>query len=93
MLLLVGRKSFGRRERRGAWQPAEASFSAPEVSNGRRQMVGVEVGPQGVEEAKLGVGAFPQQEIRQPLLAAGTDEKIDVGTGSSGGQHPAKGVA
>ena len=85
MLLLVCRKSFGRRERRGARHPPESSFSAPEVGNGRGQMVGVEVGPQGVEEQKLGLGAFPQQEIRQPLLAAGTDEKIDVGTGSSGG--------
>jgi hypothetical protein len=84
---------FGRRERRSARHPAEASFAAPEVGNGRGQMVGVEVGPQGVEEAKFGIGAFPQQEIRQPLLAVGTDEKIDVGTSSSGGQHPAKGVA
>src|SRR4051812_49127565 len=38
-------RSFGRRKRRGVRQPAEASLAAPEVSNGRGQMVGFEVGP------------------------------------------------
>src|SRR5712691_4598945 len=42
------------------------------------QVVGAEVRPQHVEEAELGVGRLPEQEIRQPLLAAGANEKIDI---------------
>ena len=42
------------------------------------QVVGAEVRPQRVDEAELGVGRFPEQEIRQPLFAAGADEEIDV---------------
>src|SRR5206468_10865426 len=37
-----------------------------------------EVGPQRVDEAELGVSAFPEQEIGKPLLAAGADQEIDV---------------
>ena len=53
-----------------------------EIGDRRAQVVGAEVGPQGVDEAELGVGAFPQQEIGQPLLAAGADEEIDVAAGA-----------
>ena len=48
-----------------------------EVGDGGAQIVGAEVGPQSVDEAELGVGALPQQEVGQPLLAAGADEEID----------------
>src|SRR5258706_1061351 len=34
--------------------------------------------PHPLPEMQLGVGAFPQQEVGQPLLAAGADHEIDV---------------
>ena len=82
--------SFGRRRRLGARESAEASFATTEICNGRSQVLCVEVRPQRVEEAKLGVGAFPQQEIRQTLLAAGADEKVDVRAGFLPGKRQAK---
>ena len=38
-----------------------------------------EIWPHAVGEPQLGVGAFPQQEVREALLAAGTNEEIDIG--------------
>src|SRR5712675_1090146 len=48
------------------------------ISKRRAQFVGAKVRPQRVEEAELGVGCFPEQKVRQPLLAAGANEEIDV---------------
>ena len=39
----------------------------------------VEVGPIGRNEHELAVGGLPQQEIRQPLLAAGADDQVGIG--------------
>ena len=44
----------------------------------RLQVVDAEFGPHPVGEPELGVGAFPQQEIRQPLFPAGADQQIDL---------------
>src|SRR5262245_66625223 len=70
--------SFGRDQRAAAGQPAEAALATLEIVERRAQVVGAEVGPQRVDETELGVGELPQQEVREPLLAAGTDEQIDV---------------
>ena len=39
----------------------------------------VEVGPQQVGEIQLGVGELPEQEVADPLLAAGADEQVRLG--------------
>ena len=39
----------------------------------------VEIRPVGRHEHKLAVGRLPQQEIRQPLLAAGADDQVGIG--------------
>ncbi len=62
----------------GAAEAAEAALAAMEIGDRGAQIVGAEVGPQRVDEAELGVGRLPQQEIGQPLFAAGADEEIDV---------------
>ena len=41
-------------------------------------IVGAKIGPQTIDEAELGVGALPQQEIREPLFASRADEEVDV---------------
>src|SRR5687767_9605974 len=38
----------------------------------------VEVRPERVAEHELGVRALPQQEVRDPLLAAGPDQEVGV---------------
>ena len=40
---------------------------------------GREVGPRGRGEPQLGVRAFPQQEVAEPLLAAGANQQVHVG--------------
>jgi len=39
---------------------------------------GREVRPAAVGKIELGVGALPQQEVAQTLLAAGADQEIDI---------------
>src|SRR6267154_68805 len=58
----------------------------------RAQIVGAEIGPQRIDEAELGVGGFPEQEIRQSFLAARADEEIDVAAGLAGwpGEQPSE---
>ena len=75
---LASLKSFGGGELRDLVEPAEAPLAAMEFRHRGAQLVGAEVRPQGVEEAELRIGGFPQQEIRQPFLAAGADQEIDV---------------
>src|SRR5262249_14438383 len=38
----------------------------------------VEVGPELVAEHELRVGALPEQEVRNPLLAAGADQEVGI---------------
>jgi hypothetical protein len=37
---------------------------------------GVELGPHARRENQFGVGAFPEQEVAEALLAAGADEQV-----------------
>src|SRR5262245_43745655 len=67
--------SFGRGELLDAAEPAEAALAAMEIRNGGAQIVAAEIGPQHIDEAQLGVGRLPQQEIGQPLLTAGADQE------------------
>ena len=53
-----------------------------EIRDRGAQVLGAEVGPERVDEAQFRIGAFPQQEIREPLLAAGADQQVDVAAGA-----------
>src|SRR5580765_2727403 len=46
----------------------------------RFQVLACELGPHARRENQLRIGAFPQQEIAQALLAAGADHQIHVGS-------------
>src|SRR5262245_39775049 len=66
----------------GSRQTAEAALARVEVGDAGAQMRGAEVRPHRVGENELGVGALPEQKIREPLLAAGADQEIDVAAGA-----------
>jgi len=51
-----------------------------ELGDSGFQVGGVEVRPHPRGEDQLGVGAFPEQKIAEALLAAGTDQEVDVGS-------------
>src|SRR5262245_33940654 len=71
---------FSRDQLRRLGQTAEAPVAPPELGNRCAQAVGVEVGPQRVDEAELGVGRLPEKKVRKTLLAAGADQEVDVVT-------------
>ena len=52
--------------------------SRPDRRPAPRTARAAEVGPQRVGEVELGVGRLPQQEVRQPLLARGADEQVEL---------------
>src|SRR6266508_2609301 len=71
--------AFSARERRfGGLRSAEAALPGGEGADSRRQIAHVEVRPHAVGEVELGVRALPQQEIREPLLASGANQQVDV---------------
>src|SRR5262249_18088436 len=43
------------------------------------EISGGEIGPEGREDDKLGVGDLPQQEVREAILAARPDQEVRVG--------------
>src|SRR5689334_24756723 len=45
----------------------------------RFQLRNVEIRPQRVAEEDLGVGEVPQQEVADPMVAAGADEEVGIG--------------
>ena len=55
-----------------------------EVVEGRGQIGGGEVRPHARHEPELGIGAFPEEEIAQALLASGADQDVDVRSLGSG---------
>ena len=48
------------------------------LADGDGEVIAIEVRPHPIGEIELGIGALPQQEIGEPLLAAGADQQIDV---------------
>src|SRR5215475_8130085 len=58
---------------------AIASFTPAKLGDRLLQMLLAEVRPQRVDEHQLGIGALPQQEIADPLLAADADQEVRVG--------------
>ena len=60
-------------------QPAEPAFAPVIFGNRAFQRGAVEIRPIGRHEHQLAIGGLPEQEIRQPLLAAGADDEVGVG--------------
>ena len=58
---------------------AEPAFAAAIFGDRAFERGAVEVRPVGRHENELAIGRLPQQEIRQPLLAAGADDEIGIG--------------
>src|SRR3954469_9538284 len=58
---------------------AESSTAARRVGKGGPQLASVEVGPELVREDELGVRELPEQEVRDALLSARSDEQIGIG--------------
>jgi hypothetical protein len=59
-------------------ESAEAPFAVAEPRERGRQILSVEVRPSAIDEVELGIGALPEQEVGEPPLPAGADEKVDV---------------
>ena len=57
---------------------AEAALFAAEIVHYTRKLLAREIRPQRRRKRKLGVARLPEQEIRQPLLAAGAHQQIHV---------------
>jgi hypothetical protein len=70
-------KAWDRLDRRRL-QATEPAFAAMEGRKRFGEVVRIELRPHPIGEVKFGVGALPEQEIRQPLLSAGADDEIDV---------------
>ena len=59
--------------------PAEPAVAAARTRRARaRRSSGPKSGHSAVREVQLGVGALPEQEVRQALLAAGADDQLGV---------------
>src|ERR1700722_5545958 len=61
-----------------AAERAEAPLTPSEVLERASKAQLVEIRPQAIREVQLRVGAFPEQEVAQALLAAGADQKVDL---------------
>src|SRR5207247_2152946 len=60
--------------------PAEAAFARLVVEYGAAENVSGEIGPVFGKEHELSIGRLPQQIVRKPLLAAGADQEIGIGS-------------
>src|SRR5579862_5894876 len=58
---------------------AEAALAAVVARQRDLKLRAVEVGPQRVGEVHLRVRRFPQEEVRQPLLARRANDEIELG--------------
>src|SRR5665213_2895629 len=58
---------------------AEPAFTLTVFEDRRFERGPVEVRPIGWHEYQFAIGRLPEQEIRQPLLAAGADNQIGIG--------------
>src|SRR3954464_7588843 len=56
--------------------PPEPAVSAGELQQGGVERVRAEVRPQALREHELGVGGLPDEEVADPLLAAGADHEV-----------------
>ena len=56
-----------------------SALALAEVGDGAGKVGAVEVRPHALGEPQFGESAFPEQEVRQALVAAGADQQIDIG--------------
>src|SRR5258708_1028507 len=71
--------SAARARDRGFGNPAKSPIPLAILGERLCEGIFVEIGPEAVDEMQLRVGAFPEQEVAEALLAAGADQEIDVG--------------
>src|ERR1700730_15864686 len=57
---------------------AEPALASVELVHCGLEVGGCEIGPAAIREVKLRVGAFPEKEIAQTLLASRADQKAHV---------------
>src|SRR5665213_2053000 len=70
--------------------PAIAPVALAERLHGLSQVLRAIVGPKHVLEDQLGIGRLPEQEVGQPLFAAGADDQVGR-QGLRGGQRRLEG--
>src|SRR4051812_41473562 len=65
----------------GAWgaRQADPPLAGLELGDGGEERSVAEVGPEHVGEDELGVGALPEEEVRDPALAARAHEQVELG--------------
>src|SRR5260370_36258707 len=68
---------FGSRFRSDRVQTAEPAFASVERGQRFRKIPRFELRPPPFGEMQFGVGALPQQDVRQSFLAARPDHKVD----------------
>ncbi len=66
----------GRRSRDRFRQAAELALALRKPLERVEQLLAAEIGPQRVDEQKLGIGGLPEQEIAEAVLAAGADQEV-----------------
>src|SRR3954447_19920500 len=74
-------RSPARRRMGGIPPPSAPPEPTPALLEGLERLLegsAVEVRPELVAEHELGVRALPEQEVRDPLFAAGADQKVRV---------------
>src|SRR5215471_1953053 len=59
-------------------QAAEPALAAAVFGERLLEHGAVEVGPMRGDEDELAIGSLPQQEVGEPLLAAGADDEIGI---------------
>ena len=69
---------FGRRTALHAQRPPKRRWRRSYSSSAAAERLAPEVGPELVAEDELRVGALPEQEVRDPLLAAGPDQQVGI---------------
>src|SRR5713101_379182 len=64
--------------RKSGGKGTEAAVPGVELSDSRGQIRGLKVRPHARHEIELGVSAFPEQKIAQPILSAGPDQQVHI---------------
>src|SRR6516164_4819557 len=74
-------------------QAAETALAATEGGERLGEVGRLEFGPHSLGEVQLRIGAFPQQEVREPLLAGGADDEVDIAQRRLAGDELREGFA
>src|SRR6185436_18702258 len=85
------RQRPGRAGRASARAGSEAALAAGIFAQRLLELRLAEIRPHHVEEDELRIGALPQQEIGQPLLAGGADDQVGV-RNAVGRQEPRESI-